>query len=225
MGWQWLVTILQYLKLGLKWMRKGVLVKVWAATSRQRILVLAALYYVVYENWAALTAFSQGPVPWFKSVVFAVGGSLIGADRTIEESVRALATGSFDPVVWTIDVAGVSYAVVSPEVVALSLLVAIAGALSTILIWVRASKLGVQSVNRNVGILGAVGVPVLVYALAVLAVSAVQGSPRIPFQGVYVLLQNLDVVSAVVQPFGNGSIPSGNMSVPGQELVENQSVK
>lgn len=215
MGWQTVLKLLSFLKAALQWTKKGVFMRIWAATSRDRAFWVAAAYYIVYENWGALTAFDAGVVAWFKSVVFAVGGALVRADTVIEENVRALAMGSVEPVRHTVDIGMFQYEFVSPELAAVGAVVAILGALSTILIYFRAAKAAWQAKNPNIGLDEAVLVPAVVYALAVLAVSAVQGSPRVPFQGVYVLVQNLDVVSAVLQPLdGNASVTGELSSLP-----------
>lgn len=53
----------------------------------------AALYYIVYENWAALTSFDAGLRAWILEVVFAFGGALLAADKAFESNLRALLTG------------------------------------------------------------------------------------------------------------------------------------
>lgn len=179
------------------------------------MFLVTALYYVVYKNWAAFTAFDAGAAAWFKSVVFAIGGSLIDADKAIEDAIRGLAAGTVDPVTFTLDLGFFVYRFVSPELGAVAELLVIAGSASTLVIYTRFGMKLMRAKNPNTGIDEAIGYPLLLYAFAVLAVSAVQGSPRVPFQGVILLLQNVEVVGNVVNIAlgGNGSANmTGNVS-------------
>lgn len=200
--------------------------RAFAASSRRRMFLIAAVYYIIYRNWAALTDFSGGVVGWIKAVFLAIGGALVGADKTIERAARQLATNTVDPVTHTFDLVMVKYTFVSPELGQLAAVFAIVGALSTLLIYVRFGKRISQVWNPNLGIFEAAVIPIGFYVAAVIAASAVAGSIRVPFQGVVYLFQHFD---AVVQSARmNASAPRTNMSEsalePVRQWLVNQSV-
>lgn len=180
--------------------------KLFAAVSRRRVFLVAAAYYIVYRNWGALTDFEAGFFDWILSTVLAIGGSLIEVDKAIEEAAWQLATGTVPPVTHTFDLWLVEYTFVSPTLGELAAVFAIVGAVSTLVIYFRAGKYVLESLNPNLGILEVTVGPLIIYVFAVIAASAVQGSPRVPFQGVAYLVQNFEAVVETGQMNGTANV-------------------
>lgn len=200
--------------------------KLFAAVSRRRVFLVAAAYYIVYRNWAALTDFEAGFFDWVLSTVLAIGGSLIEVDKAIEEAARQLATGTVPPVTHTFDLWIVEYTFVSPTLGELAAIFAIMGAISTLAIYVRASMYTLQKINPNLGILEVTVGPLIIYVFAVIAASAVQGSPRVPFQGVAYLVQNFEAVVAAGEMNGTANVTNvseASAMEPVREWLVNQS--
>lgn len=190
------------------------------------MFIVAAVYHVLYQNWTALTTIEQGVFNWILSVVFALGNALVGADKTIEQATRQLVTNTVPPVTHTFDLFLFEYTLVSPELGQLGAVLAILGALSTVVIYLRLGKIAWEEVFAYASILESVGVPLVVYVLAVIAASAVQGQVRVPFQGVVYLFQNFDAV--VESARMNATVNQTNLSrssalEPVRAWLENQS--
>lgn len=200
--------------------------KLFAAVSRRRVFLVAAAYYIVYRNWGALTDFEAGFFDWILSTVLAIGGSLIEVDKAIEEAARQLATGTVPPVTHTFDLWLVEYTFVSPTLGELAAVFAIVGAVSTLVIYFRAGKYVLESLNPNLGILEVTVGPLIIYVFAVIAASAVQGSPRVPFQGVAYLVQNFEAVVETGQMNETANVTNVSQSSaiePVREWLVNQS--
>lgn len=204
--------------------------KAFVAVSRKRVFLAAAGYYIIYRNWGVLTDFSGGPFDWMVSVVLALGDSLIEADRTIEVATRDLAAGTVNPVTHTLDLILVEWTLVSPELGQLAELMAIVGAVSTLLIFLRASMYTLQKINPNLGIVEVTVGPLIIYVFAVIAASAVKGDIRVPFQGVVYLVQNFEAVveaaqmNASVNRTGGANVTQSSLE-PVREWLVNQSVQ
>lgn len=165
--------LLKFLKLGGKYVKlfgKLSVGRLYAVMSRSRLAVLMVFYHVVYQNF---DVWSSGNV---ERIFVSVGTVLARADREILSLTSELVGGGLGPVESVLS------------------LLSLIGALSVLALYFRFGSIVFKRLEPTVGVVGRFGSLIVIYSLLVALVSAIEGDLRLPFQGLTVLLQNLDQV-------------------------------